>query len=75
MSNESLFLFILLLIYNVSCELLRLHVKFHNSNNVIENHKTYEIYEKQLVSIFKENYSAYDRPGLVWILEMFVNQI
>ena len=40
LQKESLFSFISVLIYNVSCELLRLHMQFsHNSNNVLENHK------------------------------------
>ena len=29
----------------------------------------------QLVPLFEENYCAYDRLGLVWILERFVNQV
>ena len=43
LQKESLFSFILVLIHNVSCELLRLHMQFsHNSNNVLEHYKTYE---------------------------------
>ena len=76
LQKENLFSFIVVLIYNVSYELLRLHMQFsHNSNNVLENHKTYENANTSIVPIFEESYCAYNRLGLVWILERFVNQI
>ena len=57
--------FILVLIYDVSFNVLRLHVQFsHNSNNVLENH--IKLVKMYLLPTFEGCYYAYYRLDLVW---------